>query len=70
MCWIQTWLDDGHESNERLLIGGLCFRNVWGNVLSTTKKRSVLAPVQFCTSVFVMTWMMQEGVSLLSLWMM
>lgn len=20
-CWVQTWLDNGHESDERLLIG-------------------------------------------------
>lgn len=42
------------------------FRNVWDNVLRMAQKRSVLAPAQFNISVFVMTWMMQKGVSFLS----
>lgn len=60
---MQTWLDSGHESDER-------FKNVWDNVLSMAWKRSVLAPVQFKIPVFIMTQMMQKGVSLLSLQMM
>lgn len=46
------------------------FRNVWDNVQSMAWKRSVLAPVHFNISVFIMTWMIQKGVSLLSLQMM
>lgn len=45
------------------------FQKRWDNVLSMAWKRSVLAPVLFSISVFVMIRMMQKGAYLLSLQM-